>query len=233
MSKITDKKYIIMIGIVFAAVFAIYNIITLLIFKEKNDVFWLSYVFVCVGFAANILVSYLTFKKSDAEAIFMNIPLMSFSVFYFLAELFASFIFMLFRFVVSPTLAVVVQSIMLLIYIIFAVLALINKGVIDDINRDIQTKVRTIKNLSIQVKLMEDQCLDPELKRELHKVQEGIRFSDPMTTDVIEDIDDMIHSKVKELKYLCSNNDKNGAIQVCYQLSSYISERNMLLKNSK
>ncbi len=233
MTKKTDKKYIIMLAVVYAAVFAIYNIVTLVAFNEKNDVFWLSYAFMCVGFAANIIVAYLTFQKSDTEAIFMNIPLMSFSVFYFIAELFVSFVFMLFRLVASSTLAIVIQSIMLLIFIIFAALALMSKGVVEDINKNVETKVRSIKNLAIQVKVMEDQCLDPELKRELHKVQEGIRYSDPMTTSVTEEVDDMIAGKVKELKYLCSNNEKNEALQVCYKLSSYISERNMLLKNSK
>ncbi len=233
MSKTTDKKYIIMMGVVYAAVFAIYNIITLAVFKEKNDIFWISYAFMCGGFISNMIVAYLTFKKSDAEAIFLNIPLMSFSIFYFIAELFASIVFMLFRFVASPTLAVIIQAVLLLIFVIFAVMALMSKGVVEDISKDMKIKVATIKNLAIQVKVLEDQCLDKELKKELHKVQEGIRFSDPMTTDVTEDIDEMIHNKVKELKYLCSNNNRNEAIQVCYQLLSYISERNLLLKNSK
>lgn len=233
MSKKTDKKYIIMMAVVYAAVFAIYNIITLTAFGDKNDVFWLSYAFMCCGFAANMIVAYLTFQKSDAEAVFMNIPLMSFSVFYFVAELFASFVFMLFRSIASATLAVVIQSVMLLIFIIFAMLALMSKGVFENINENIDTKVRSIKNLSVQVKVLEEQCLDSELKKELHKIQEAIRFSDPMTTSVTEGLDDMITSKVKELKYLCSNNDKNGSLQVCYKLSSYISERNLLLKNSK
>ncbi len=231
--KKTDKKYIIMMGIVYLAVFAIYNIITLVLFKEKNDVFWISYAFMCVCFVANVAVAYITFQHSDAEAIFMNIPLMSFSIFYFGAEVFVSFVFMLFRFIASPTLTVVIQSIMLLVFIIFAVLALMSKNVVEDINKNIDTKVRTIKNLAVQVKVLEDQCLDKELKKELHKVSEGILYSDPMTTDVTEEIDDMINSRVKELKYLCSNNQKNEALQTCFKLQSFISERNMLLKNSK
>lgn len=233
MEQKTDKKYIIMIAVVYAAVFAIYNIITLTAFNEKNDVFWLSYAFMCMSFVANLVVAYFTFQKSDSEAIFMKIPLMSFSIFYFVAELFASFVFMLFRSVASTTLTIVIQSIMLLAFIIFATLALMSKGVVENINEDIKTKVKTIKNLAVSVKVLEDQCLDPELKKELHKVQEGIRFSDPMTTSVTEELDDMITSKVKELKYLCSNNERNEALQACYKLSSYISERNMLLKNSK
>lgn len=233
MSKKTDKKYILMMAGIYAAVFAIYNMIVLPVFKEKNDVFWISYAFMCLGFVATMIVTYVTFQNADAEAIFMNIPLMSFSIYYFGAELFASFVFMLFRFVAPTALAVIVQAIMFLIFVIFAILALMSKGVVNDINKNIETKVRTIKNLAVQVKVLEEQCLDPELKKELHKVAEGIRFSDPMTTDITEELDDMIHNNVKELKYLCSNNNKNEAIQICFKLNSYILERNMLLKNSK
>lgn len=228
-----DRKYYIMIAIVYAAVFLIYNIIVLPLFGDKNGVFWTSYAFMFLGFAAVIAVTFITFKSVDVEAVFMNIPLMSLSIFYFCAELFASFVFMIARNVAPLPLALAVQAILLLAFIIVAVMALIEKDAVQSINQNVDKKSKSIKILAGKVKLLEDQCLDSELKAELHKVSEAIRYSDPMTTEVTEDLDDMINGKVKELKLLCADNNKNEAMQTCYKLASYIAERNMLLKNSK
>ena len=54
-----------------------------------------------------------------------------------------------------------------------------------------------------------------------------------MTTDAIADLDKMIEGKVSELKYHCNNNDKNSALQACYQLSAFLAERNQKLILSK
>ncbi len=230
--KIDPKQYI-TIGVVYAAVFAIYNIIVLLLFSNKNDIFWISYGFMCAAFVANIVAMYASFKSADAEAIFMGIPLFSFSVFYFFGELFISFVFMLFKGIAPPKLAVAIQVIFLLVFVIFAALALLTRNIVDDINKNVESKVRDIKNVSVDVKILEEQCMDKELKNELHKVYEAIRYSDPMTTDAVADLDDIIKGKVKELRMHCNNSNKNEALQACYQLSSYISERNQRLILSK
>ncbi|MDD6097984.1 MAG: hypothetical protein PUB66_04570 [Oscillospiraceae bacterium] len=230
--KLNVKQYITM-SIIFAAVFAIYNIIVLLLFGDKNNIFWISYGFMCAAFAVDIGVTVFSFKTLDTEAVFMGIPLLSFSIFYFFAELFASTVFMLFRNHASTKLTVSIQLIMLLIYVIFAALALLSRDAVQGIENDIKTKVAGIKNLSVDVKILEDQCMDGELKGELHKISEAIKYSDPMTTDAVGELDELIKSKVTELKFQCNSNNKAAALQICYQLNSYISERNQRLILSK
>ncbi len=227
-NKLKLKQYL-TISIVYAAVFAIYNIIVLLIFNNKNDVFWTSYAFMAAAFVANISVTLFSFKTFDVEAVFMGIPLLSFSIFYFFGELFVSFVFMLFRGFASLKLTIAIQVIFLLVFIIFAAVAILSRNAVVGITKDVEDKVRTIKLLSVDVKLLEDQCMDKELKAELHKVAEAIKYSDPMTNPALADLDNMITGKVSELKYQCNNNNKNEAMQICFQLSAYISERNQKL----
>lgn len=233
MNKKLNVKQYITISVIFAAVFAIYNIIVLLLVGEKNNIFWISYGFMCAAFAVDVGVTIFSFKSLDTEAVFMGIPLLSFSVFYFFAELFASSVFMLFRNHAGVKLTVSIQVIMLLIYIIFAALALLSRDAVQGIEKDIKTKTAGIKNLSVDVKILEDQCKDSELKGELHKISEAIRYSDPMTTDAVSQLDELIKSKVTELKFQCDSNNKAAAIQVCRQLDSHISERNQRLILSK
>lgn len=227
--KLHTKQYLTM-AIIFAATFAIYNIVVLLFFEDKNNIFWISYGFMCGAFAVDIGITLFSLKSLDAEAVFMGIPLLSFSGFYFFAELFASFVFMLFRNSASVKLTVAIQMIMLLIYVIFVMLALLSRDAVGAVNQDLKVKVFNIKSMAADVVLLENQCMDAELKGELHKISEAIRFSDPMTNDAIADLDTMIKGKVMELKFQCNGNDKAAAMQTCFQLNSYISERNMKLK---
>ena len=226
------KKYI-LASVVYAAVFAIYNIIVLFAFTPKNNVFWASYAFMCIGFVVNVAVMLLSYRNRDVEAVFMGIPLISFSIFYFFAELFISFVFMAARNHVGIKLCVIVQVIFLLIFVIFAALALLAKTTVEEKTSNVKEKVSAMKNLAIDVKVLEDACMDRELKAELHKVTEAIRFSDPMTNDSVADLDDVIRGKVSELKLHCRSNAKDDALQTCYQLSSYLSERKMRLMQSK
>ncbi len=226
--KLNAKQYLTM-SIVYAAVFAIYNIIVMLLFDDKNSIFWTSYAFMCVAFVANISVTLLSFKNLDVEAAFMGIPLLSFSIFYFFGELFISFVFMLFRSIVGIKLTIAIQVIFLLIFVIFAAIALLSRDTVESITKDVETKVQSIKMLSVDVKMLEEQCMDSELKAELHKITEAIRYSDPMTNEALADLDNIIKGKVAELKHQCNSNNKTEALQLCYQLSAYISERNQKL----
>ena len=69
--KLNVKQYITM-SIIFAAVFAIYNIIVLLLFGDKNNIFWISYGFMCAAFAVDIGVTVFSFKTLDTEAVFIS-----------------------------------------------------------------------------------------------------------------------------------------------------------------
>lgn len=227
-----NKKYI-LATVVYAAIFAIYNIIVLFAFSGKNNVFWSSYAFMCIGFVANVVIMLLSFKNSDVEAVFLGIPLISFSIFYFFAELFVSLIFMIFRNNIGIKLPVIVQTIFLLILVIFSAMALLARITVKEVNDNVKTKVSELKNLSVDVKVLEDACLDKELKTELHKITELIRYADPMTNDSVAELDNIIRGKVSELKMFCNSNNKNDALQACYQISSYLSERNMRLLHSK
>ena len=205
MNKSFNKKQYLLFSIVYAASFAIYNIIVLLLFSDKNNIFWISYGFMCASFAANIYVTLYSFKSLDTEAIFMGIPLLT----------------------------VALQLIFLLIFVIFSALAIVSRDAVAEINKTVDKKVKDIKLLSGDVKLLEDQCLDKELKTELHKIREAIHYSDAMSNEYSADLDELIQNSVKELKYMCNNNNKSEAMQICVRLESYINERRVKLINSK
>lgn len=231
--KSSKAKNFTMVAIVYLSVLAIYNLVIFLLFKNLNNVFWISYGFMTAAVLANVATVFLLSKNTDVEAAFFGIPLISFSVFHVAAELFASLVFMIFRDHVSVQLTVTIQAILLLIFVIFGAVAIFSRDAVQGVSEKIKTNVFNIKSLAVEVQLLEEDCIDKELKEQLHKVREAINYSDPMTNDSVAQIDELIKSKVSELKYLCQENNKNEAIQVCLKLNSYIKERNGKLLISK
>lgn len=233
MNKALNYKNHILAAIIYAAIFAIYNVLVFVIFDNYNAVFWISYVFMTISFISNIAVVMVSSKARDVEAVFMGIPLLSFSVFHVVAELFASTVLIIFRGTVSIKITLAVQIVLLLLFVVFAAVALLSKNVVTNINETVRVNSTNIKSLAVDVKLLEDDCMDSELKHTLHKLYEAVYYSDPMTNENVAQLDDMIKSKINELKYLCHNNDKNEAIQVCLKLQTYIKERNSKLMLTK
>lgn len=226
------KNYVIM-AIIYAAVFAIYNLFIFLIFNNFNNIFWISYGFMTAALIANVIIILIASKKTDVEAAFFGIPLMSFSIFHVIAEFFASFVFMIFREQASVKVTVIVQAILFLIMVIFGALAVISRDTVQTVSDTVKKNAFNIKSLAVDVRLLENECMDAELKKELHKVSEAIQYSDPMTNDSIAQLDEMIKGKVSELKYLCQSNNKAEAMQACFKLEAYIKERNAKLLISK
>lgn len=231
------------IAVIYTAVFAIYNIIVMLLFSGKNNIFWISYAFMCLAFGAVIVSMITAFKRLQpggvaSEAVFFGIPLFSFSIFYFFGELFMSFVFMLFRNQAGVKLCVALQLIFLLVFVVFAMLALLARDVSSQTANKVAENVRTIKFLSADVAALERDCSDAELKKQLHKVEEAIRFSDPMTNSAVSGMDLNISNLVAELEGLCQTaaSDpaaKDSAMQKCTLLLSQIAKRNDRLRISK
>ena len=73
-------------AIIYAAVFAVYNLLIFLIFNNFNNIFWISYGFMTAALITNVIIILIASKKTDVEAAFFGIPLMSFSIFHVIAE---------------------------------------------------------------------------------------------------------------------------------------------------
>ena len=88
----------------------------------------------------------------------------------------------------------------------------------------VEKKVFYIKSLQVDAEMLANTETDPEVKVALTKLAEAIRFSDPMSNEVLADIEAEIAAKVKELK---TAENKAEIIKV---LDSLITERNKKAK---
>ena len=232
MRRMTDKKTLILFAIIYIVIFAVMNMLVFFVFNEKNNVFWISYGFMCAAFVIQIVSMFLAVKSLETEAVFFGIPLASISLFYFFAAVFAAAVFMIFQ--NAPVkLAIGLQAIILAVYAVIAVISLMARDTVQDANDNIKVSVVAIRSMQADVETLRVQAQDPALKEKLRKLSETIRYSDPMSNVAVVDVEGQIMQALTELRICCENSQNAEACQKCGEIEVLFLRRNNLLKATK
>lgn len=232
MKKSTARKSWGMTAAIYLILFAVFNLLVFVIVNEKNNIFWMSYAFMCIAFVVQIVSMVFALRSLETETVFMGIPLASLSFYYFFAALFVGAVFMFFQ--NAPfKLALVLQVLIVAVYAIVAIMALMSRNVVQDVNDNLKESVEAIKTLNVNIDVFIPQVSDPSLKKALKKVSETIKYSDPMSNEAVSDIEEQIMQTVNALRINIENNNNVEAIQICKDIEVLFLQRNSLLKATK
>lgn len=226
------QKNLVLTAIIYAILIGVYNMLVFVIFKNHSSVFWMSYGFMMLAFAAQITSMLLAFKKADVETVFFGLPLASFSIFYLVAELCVSTIFMIFQ-NVGTTISLVIQVLMLAGFSVVAIIAIMARDTVQEMGDTVKQKIVQHKAVNVDVETLLASCTNADLKTKLRKLSETIKYSDPMTNDAIADVEQRIQQKISELCIYCENNEVDEAANTCSALELLYVERNKKLFISK
>ena len=157
---------------------------------------------------------------------FLGIPILFVGVVYLALQLVAFAVFM-----AEPTLpvwaAVVVSSIILGISAICMIAGETGKDEIGRVEEKVNRKVFYIRELQADVELLAEQEQDAEIKQLLMRLAEKIRYSDPMSSEALADLEGKIKEKVSELK------TADNKPEIIAQIVLLLSERNKKNKTIK
>lgn len=98
---------------------------------------------------------------------------------------------------------------------------------IEKVETKAQKKVFYIKEIQAEIELLADAETNAETKAALIRLAEKVRFSDPMSSEQLTDLENAISEKVALLKTL---SDKNGIIG---EIDLLLSKRNKMCKTLK
>ena len=231
-NKSIKKNNTIGIALIYLLLFGVFNLLVFVIFKERNNVFWLSYCFITLAFIVQIVSILLAFKTADVETAFFGIPLASFSIYYLCAASVIGLLFIIFQ-KASFTLALVIQLLVLVAFVIIAIISIMARDNVQHINENVASNVRNLKSTLVDVEMMQQACENPEMRESLRRLSETIKYSDPMTNDSVADIEERILRKVTELRGALDDGEMDEAKLVCKDLDRLYIERNKKLAISK
>lgn len=209
---------------VLAIAFVLFNVIAFAVPMAKIATFWIAYAFSVVAFASQIAIWNFAFKGTTTlKSKFLGIPLIFVGIAYLIVQIIAFAIFMALPLTAS-WIAIVVCALILGISAICLIGTETGRKEINRVEEKIEKKVFYIKSLQVDVEMLASDETDTDTKVALTKLAEKIRFSDPMSNEILADLEEEIAAKVKELK---TAKNKEEIITV---LDLLITERNKKAK---
>lgn len=227
------QKNTLMTALVYFVIFALYNLIVFMVFKNFNNIFWISYGFMLAVYLIHILCVFLIFRNTSVKAVFFGIPLLSFSMFFLCAEFFCSIVFMIFKAMASVTAAVIIQALLLCVFIVVAVISVMTRDTVQNVDNKIKENVNFIKGINVDVEMLMQRSTNAEASGALKKLSETIKYSDPMTNSIVAAQEQMIMQYMMELRGVFDAGDMNQVKELCGKIELLFIERNKKLMISK
>lgn len=218
-----------MITLMYLVIFVAYNLLVFLVFNNFNEIFWISYSFMVLAYLIHIGCALSITKNTNVKALFLGIPLGAFSIYFVLAELFTSFVFMKFRANASVKVTIVIQALLICIFAVIVIISIMTRDVVHNVDTKIKENVSFIKGLNVDVEMLIQRSTNLEVTRTLEKLSETIRYSDPMSNSLVATQEQMIMQYMAELRMVFDSEDMNGVKDICSKLELLFVERNKKL----
>ncbi len=205
-------------------VFALFHVIAFVIPTEKTATFWTAYAFSIAAFAIQISLWKIALGKKDTlKSKFLGIPVIYVGITYLVIQLIAFAIFMIFP-TLPVWLTVVVCAIILALSALCAIAGHAGANEINRVEEKIKVKRAFIQFLQTDIEMLAESETDTETKTALKKLAEKVRFSDPMSHELLGELESRISAKAEEMKTVT---DKKALIG---EIDLLLTERNKKCK---
>lgn len=220
--------------IIWAICFALYNVIVFVVPSEnrESDNFWVGYALITASLVGNLISSFIALNSKSNAKVLYNIPLITCSIVEIVISAIAGAIFMTVPGIESWV-VVVVPAIILAVSVIVSLIAKSTADIVGDIDDKIKTQTNFIKSITLDAEMLMSNVSTPEVKAEIKKVYEAFRFSDPMSSDALSDVEGRIQNQFNLLQEVAITEDTDRVSQVSKDLLSLIDYRNKKCKISK
>ena len=215
---------------------ALYLVVALAVPFPKTPAYWAAFAFGLVAIAAQVYVMKAAFQQGEpVKSKFYGYPIARIGVIYLVLQLILSFAVMALGFAFQvPVWAVVVASAVLLgVCAIGFISADIMRGEVERQDAKIKTDVRTMRALQSKAASIAGLCADDETKKALSSLADQFRFSDPVSSASVAELEASLAASVDELQAAVVDGDFAAAKQLCGKIEAALSERNRLCKLNK
>ena len=160
-------------------------------YDKYTESFWIGYLFVNGSFLIQLVCAMSALQEVNLKKLFYRIPLFRISY----AGLVVSFIVGGGCMLASPLagwIAALVSAIVLIINVLAVFKAEAAAELMEEIDDKIDTKTRFIKTLTAEASSLAQTAQTPEAKAACKKVFEALRYSDPMGSHALQDLEQQI-----------------------------------------
>lgn len=235
---------------IYAIAVAILTAVMFIILPERNSTFIISYLFTLLALLA-CCASSMYLSDAKAKNIPQDIAFLYTAFQYLIAEVIISIIALIveysssFEAEIRADIYLLMQFTLLGIFLIRTVLLTMGKKHIDYVGDKAIGKVTAIRMMCSDVDLLKQKAnsiqppLNEEVQKELQTIFDALRFSDPMCSDTLKNIDESISDRIVVLDSALSEIIANpslgidGFLKASSQLQYQIKNRNERVRLTK
>lgn len=232
------KKYGIRYAIVLAIIIALYNVLVFVIPFPKNDIgtFVVVYVASMVAILGQFPIACLSFKNDgDLKSKLYGLPIIKVGFIYLVSQMIITLVFYILGvFVKTPLwISLVICIVLFGLAALGMIIAETYKKGIEEVESCIPSTKKFILDLTVDTKALVGKVSVEPLKTSLSTLAEKVRFSDPVSSDALKEIEDEISEKYLKTKEYVSNKEYEEANSMVLELINLLEERNYKCKISK
>lgn len=218
--------------IVLFLVFLVYSVTAALF--PKNAVFWIAYGFsvIAAGFQIYMINVVLRNEALIRERIY-EFPMIRISVLYLITQFNASFVLMWQSERVSIKVECIVETLIFAVFVISFFAAGATRKEVERQEVQHRKDLSKMKDFQARANFLAAQCADGGIKLTLQKLTEELKYSDPVSKDNLEDIENELSAVFDEVESAAIEGDGEITADLCSQMISLLKERNRLCKYGK
>lgn len=213
-------------------VLTIFNIISFAVPLEKNVIFWAVYSAITISFIFNLVCAIIALSPQKLNKVFLNIPLLNVSI----TGIAVTFIFGLICLLI-PGIPNWLAILICALVVLFNILSIVKAGAWSILvsSKEEKDKIQTafLTNLKSEAGSLKLVARSAEAKKECDMLFDCIRYSDPMSTPELKEVETQISLKFSLFSEAVKNDNKQKISEYATELSNLIKERNQMCKRNK
>lgn len=220
--------------IILALLFVVYTVIAFALPFAKNGVFLLAYLFSLIAFGMQIYVFRISFQRGgDVKSKFYGFPIAKIGVVYLLVQVVVSLILMAASQVVPLWLALIISVVILAAAGVGVIAADVMRNEIQRQDTVLRKDVSAMRGMQSKMRVLAGQCAGTEIAEEVGRLSEALRYSDPVSSQAVAEIEAELESLIDELQRAAMDQDFPSARELCRKAALTLEERNRLCKLNK
>ena len=220
--------------IVVAILLAVFSTIAFAAPFCMTATFWIAYVSGLIAILLQIYFFSISFSKGKGvKSKFYGFPIARIGLAYLVAQMVLSIIEMIFAEDIPAWVAIIINVVVLGVVAIGCIGAEIARDEV--VRQDVQVKKNVANMQSLQALSagLPNQCSDESLKKDLQKLADEFKYSDPVSSAATEAMEADLGAQLQQLKNALNSGDYEAARSFCSNLLNGLSERNRACKLGK
>ena len=228
--------------IAWAILFVIFNVVVIALPKETTiagvtyvklgGLSWITLILFELCFIGHLVCTWIALKQNKLSGTFYRLPLIRLSYACIIVTTVIGCVMM-----AVPNLPswipLIVALIIMALYAVAVLKAAAAAEIVEQIDEKVRTKTAFIRDLTVDANTLMTRAKSEPVKAACKKVYEAVRFSDPMTSDALADVESRIRAEFDAFTDVVLSDNADAANASMGELLSLLTERNRTCKANK